>query len=51
MQKHNEWLSNRGYIQHLQVLQKIQARKTQNTGKTLPSRIPQERSTCVDEAA
>jgi hypothetical protein len=28
MQKHNEWLSNKGYLRHLEVLNKISQRKT-----------------------
>lgn len=28
MQKHQEWLSNRGYIQHLNVLTKIYTRRS-----------------------
>lgn len=35
MQKHSEWLSNRGYIQHIKVLTKIQHRRSQNISKTL----------------
>lgn len=35
MQKHNEWLSNRGYVQHIKVLTKIQNRRIQNNSKTL----------------
>ena len=31
MQKHNEWVSNRGYIQHLEVLTKIGSRKPHTT--------------------
>lgn len=47
MQKHNDWLSNRGYIQHLQVLKKIQVRKAQ-PNKSSP-RQPHERSTYPEE--
>ena len=35
MQKHNEWLSNRGYIQHIKVLTKIQNRRAYRAAKTL----------------
>jgi hypothetical protein len=41
MQKHNEWLSNRGYIQHINVLTKIKNRRMQNSSKTLLVNKPQ----------
>ena len=30
MQKHNEWVSNKGYLRHLEVLSKISHRKAQS---------------------
>lgn len=35
MQKHQEWLSNRGYLQHLNVLTKIQTRRSPSQGRLL----------------
>lgn len=36
MQKHNEWLSNKGYLRHLEVLSKISQRKTHSLNRTCP---------------
>lgn len=34
MQKHNEWMSNRGYEQHLNILTKIYAKPYYASSKT-----------------
>lgn len=46
MQKHQEWLSNRGYIQHLNVLTKIYTRRSPSNNPNSQSvpRIPQDTS-------
>lgn len=37
MQQHQQWLSNRGYLQHLNVLTKIQTRRTPSQPKLIHS--------------
>lgn len=37
MQKHDVWLSNRGYLRHIEVLKKIQTRRAEtNSNRPLP---------------
>lgn len=38
MQKHNEWLSNKGYLRHMEVLNKISQRKAHSLNRTCPIR-------------
>jgi hypothetical protein len=51
MQKHNEWLSNMGYLRHLEVLNKINNRKVHSSlNKTCSLRHRNDRTTILNES-